>query len=248
MDTYSLWHYVWLSAHLRHIKTYRVSWVFFSKDINVFLLMSSIPAGGIPPLIRHEVLGPLQGSYNPLTIQPCPWRAHGEMSHFPANPVTSSSRSSHPPQLPRTSSIDDRTTLAAPTLQSASAEPHTLQPWPGSRVWMEPRAIGQWSIAQWSCSSIATRHLWSERLSAPSYMAARVRHLLYQSLGAGQSRSRGDVLPSQPSDLGTRTPDRRTRKAMWSQSNGGRGSGSHGGKAPRWGGVQSEGCSLDMLL
>lgn len=162
--------------------------------------------------------------------------------------LTSSSRSSHPRRLPRTSSIDDRTTLAAPTLQSASAEPHTLQPWPGSRVWMEPRATGQWSTARWSCSSIATRRLWSEQLSAPSYMAARVRRLLYQSLGAGRSRSRGDGLPSQPSDLGTRTPDQRTRKAMRSQSNGGRGSGSHGGKAPRWGGVQSEGCSLDMLL
>lgn len=46
--------------------------VFFSKDANVFLLKSSIPAGGIPPLIRHEVLGPLQGSYNPLTIPLCP--------------------------------------------------------------------------------------------------------------------------------------------------------------------------------
>lgn len=154
--------------------------------------------------------------------------------------------SSH--RMPRTSSIDGRTVLAAPTLQSASAEPHTLRSWAGSRVWMEARATGQWSTARWNCSSTATRRLWSEQPSAPSYMAARVRRLLYRSLGAGRNRSRGGGFPSQPSDLGTRTPDQRTRKVMRSRSIGGRGSGSRGEKAPRWGGVRSEGCSLDMLL
>lgn len=192
------------------------------------------------------MLAPSQGSSNLLTKPPYPWRAEGK-GLISQLTLSLSLISSSPPQ-PWTSSIGGRTVLAAPTLQSASAEPRTLRPWAGSRVWLEARATGRWSTARWSCSSTAARRLWSEPPSAPSYTAARVPRLLYQSLGAGRNRSRGGGFPSQPSDPGTRTPDQRTRKAMRSRSIGARGSGSRGGKAPRWGGVRSEGCSLDMLL
>lgn len=200
-----------------------------------------------------SLTGILQPSLtSPKTTPPCPWWRQVETGHCPANPcifsLISSSRSSHPHWLPWSSSIDGRRAPVAPTLQSAFAGLCTLPPWPGSRVWTEARTTGQWSTARWSCSSTATRRLWSEPLSALSCMAARVQRRLYQSLGVGQCRSHGDGLPSRPSDLGTRTPGRRTRKATMSQGNVGRGSGSRGGKAPRWGDVRSEGCSLDMLL
>lgn len=156
--------------------------------------------------------------------------------------------SSHPRQQPWTSSIDGRTTPAAPSLQSASAGPYTRQPRPGGRAWPEPTATGRWSTEQWSCSSTAVRRLWSEPLAAPSYKVARVQHRPYRSPGAGLSRSPADGSPSRPSALDTKTPGQRKRSAVKPLGSGGRGSGSHGGKAPGWGGVLSEGCSWDMPL
>lgn len=261
MDTYTVAYYVWLSAELQHIKTYITH-----KNIHNILL----------PIAKGEVLfaevkhnswrcssfnkawsvGSLAGILQPClitktTIPLCPWWAHVETVTVQltlSSSLISSSPSSRPHRLTQTSSIGGRKAPAAPTLQSASAEPQIPQPWPGSRVWMEARATSQSSTERWSRSSRATRRLWSEPLSAPSYTAEHARRRLCRSLGAGRSRSREDGLPSQPSDLGTRTPDRRTWKAAGPQGNGGHGSGSHGGKAPRWGGVRSEGCSLDMLL
>lgn len=210
--------------------------------------------------MKHQV--PQKGSSSPLewtgqdnwfhSVLTEHWWKYVIVQSTPSSILTASFHpapySSYPHQQPWTSSIDGRTTPATLTLQSASAEPHTLQPWRGSRVWMEPTATGQWSTEQWSCSSTAVRRLWSGPLAAPSYKVAHVQHRPYQRLGAGLSRSPVDGPPSQPSVLDTKTPDQRTRWAMKSLSNGGRGSGSLEGKAPGWGGVLSEGCSWGMLL
>lgn len=156
--------------------------------------------------------------------------------------------SSHPHQQPWISSIYGRTTPAVLTPQSASAEPYTLQPWPGSRVWMQATATGQWNTVQWSCSSTVVRWLWSDPLAALSYMVAHAQYLPCQRLGAALSRSPADGPPSQTSALDTKTPGQKTRWATKSQGNGGHGSESHEGKARGWGDVLFEGCSWGMLL
>lgn len=227
-------------------------------------LKPCILSGGelITPFLRHEGLGPSRGSSSPpdWTGQDH-WVLSVLAEHTWKHVIVQSTKfyvltafsppapfSSRQHRQPWTSSIDGRTTPAAPALQSASAGPYTLQPRPGSRAWMEPTATGQWSTEQWSCSSTAVRRLWSESLAAPSYMVAHVRHHPYQRPGVGLSRSPADGPPSQPSGLDTKTPGQRKRWAGKPLGSGGRGSGSHGGKAPGWGGVLSEGCSWGMLL
>lgn len=221
-----------------------------------------ILSGGVSPFVRHEASGPSKGildssrvNWPRQLILLCACWAQAEnvsVQSTPSSILTVSFHpapySSHPHQQPWTSSIYGRTTPAALTLQSASAEPHTLQPWPGSRVWMAPIATSRWNTEQWSCSSTVVRWLWSDPLAAPSYKVAHAQHLPCQRLGVGLSRSPVDGPLSRTSVLDTKTPGQKMRWAMKSLSNGGRGSGSHEGKARGWGGALSEGCSWGMLL
>lgn len=119
--------------------------------------------------LRHEAFGPKKGSSSPLEWTDQQQLFHGVLTehrrkYIIVQPIPSSVliASSHPPfysshqrQWPWTSSIDGRTTPAAQTLQSTSVEPHTLQPWLESKVWMETTTTGQWSTEQWSWSSTA---------------------------------------------------------------------------------------------